>query len=306
MRRPFPPSLFVFNLSVPGLKLADALNRRPALPLLQNHDSFQTLLNLILGFPSLILDQDVPLWTPLEYAVAMNPTLALIELGYYDAIDAAVSGDPARLAEVPAFRSNYSEVVRQLRATFADVIVTTIPDPTITAYFSSIAEVAVRLQLASAFWQENYGLAPDDLLTESAVRDLSTQILLNRVEPLAPGRILRAAAAARIRDRVRAWNAEIAAVAREQGAVVYDLAGLFGRLPFQATSVAGRTLTGASFGGFFSLDGFHPGATGHALIANDLIQLLNRTFQTNIAPLNVDRIAQDDPVFHYRPLGGRP
>ena len=135
----------MFNLSVPGLKLADALSRRPRLPLIHNGDATQTLLNMILGFPALILDRDVPLWSQAEYAVAMNPTVALIELGYYDAIEAAVAGDPDRMAEVAEFRANYRELVERLRARSPALILTTVPDPTRTAYFSSILEAAARL-----------------------------------------------------------------------------------------------------------------------------------------------------------------
>lgn len=301
VRRPFPPSLFVFDISIPGIKLTDVLSRRPALPLIQSDDSLQTLINMIVGFPSLILDRDVPLWTPVEYAVAMNPTLALVELGYYDAIDAAVAGDPARMPEIDVFRSNYDEVVRRLRANFSQVIVTTIPDPTATAYFSSIPAAAARLQQAATFLENRFGLGPGDLLTEAAVRDISTQLLLNRDEPLPPGRILRAADATRIRDRVLGWNLAIAAVARERGALLYALGSLFTRLRLSGLPVAGRTLTAESFGGFFSLDGFHPGATGHALIANEILELLNLTFQRNFPLIKVEQTAQDDPVFAYRP-----
>lgn len=71
------PTLFVFNLSVPNFRLDDSLSRRPVPPLVQS-DPQQTLINLILGFPSMILTKDVPLWTQLDYARAMMPTFALV------------------------------------------------------------------------------------------------------------------------------------------------------------------------------------------------------------------------------------
>ena len=304
VRTPFPPSLFVFNLSVPGLKLADALSRRPTLPLVHNNDSTQTLLNMILGFPALILDQDVPLWTQAEYAVAMNPTLVQIELGYYDAIEAAVAGDPGRMAEVAEFRANYSEIVRRLRANSPMVVLTTVPDPTRTAYFSSVPEAAARLRQPTAILEARYGLATDDLLTESAIRDISTQILHGRTSPLKSGQTLRASNAARIRDRLRAWNAEIRSLGTGNAVLVYDLAAFFERVRAQGIEVAGRTVTGAAFGGFYGLDWLHPGATGHALIANAIIELLNRSFQSGIPLIRLDGIAEEDPVFQYRPLEG--
>src|SRR5262249_51705999 len=73
------PTFFVLNLSVPGMKLADAISRRPALPIVQKSDMQQTVINLILGYPQMVF-AGVPLWSQLEYAQAMNPTLALVEL----------------------------------------------------------------------------------------------------------------------------------------------------------------------------------------------------------------------------------
>ena len=79
VREPFPPYLFIFNLSIPGFRLSDSLNRRPSPPLLQR-DSLQTTTNLILGYPALVAGKDKPLWTQAEYAVQMNPTLVIVEL----------------------------------------------------------------------------------------------------------------------------------------------------------------------------------------------------------------------------------
>ena len=137
VRRPFPPYLFVFNLSVPGLTTADAVTRRPVAPLIQAGDSKQTVLNFLLGFPQLIVEDDVPLWTQLEYARQMRPTFALVELGFAEALDAAVHGDLSRFPDLGAFRSNYEQIVTTLRSTYAEVLVTTVPDPLDTAYFNS-------------------------------------------------------------------------------------------------------------------------------------------------------------------------
>src|SRR5215475_1400902 len=82
VRKPFPPYLFVFNLSIPGYRLADSLTRRPSAPLLQQRDSLQTSTNMILGYPALVSGKAKPLWTQAEYAVQMNPTLVIVELGY--------------------------------------------------------------------------------------------------------------------------------------------------------------------------------------------------------------------------------
>src|SRR5216684_3490921 len=141
VRKDFPPALFVFNLSVPGFRIEDAIQRRPAAPLIQQYDMLQTVTNLILGYPALIL-KNKPLWTQLEYAKQMNPTFALIELGYYDVLEAAVTGDLSRLPDVNAFKASYGTVLKGLQDGGATVLVTTIPDPMDTAYFTSVSNIS--------------------------------------------------------------------------------------------------------------------------------------------------------------------
>src|SRR5258708_28385607 len=48
VRETFPPDLFVFNLSVPGFKVADSINRMPINPLIQKNDHEQSVINFIL------------------------------------------------------------------------------------------------------------------------------------------------------------------------------------------------------------------------------------------------------------------
>src|ERR1019366_10561744 len=84
------PPLFVTNVSVPALTLNDSVTMKPVAPVVQRGNMKQTVFNMILGFPQLILN--VPLWTQFEYAKALFPTVTLIELGYYEALTAAVAG----------------------------------------------------------------------------------------------------------------------------------------------------------------------------------------------------------------------
>lgn len=68
------PSLFVMSLSVPGFTVTDNISMRPVPPISQRNMK-QTVVNLILGFRSLFLD-NLPLWSQLEYAKAMKPSLS--------------------------------------------------------------------------------------------------------------------------------------------------------------------------------------------------------------------------------------
>jgi len=289
------PTLFVLNLSVPGMKLADSVSRRPVSPLIQR-DSKQTAINLILGFPSLILNRDVPLWTQFEYAKAMMPTMVLVELGYFEALDAAVAQDPARIPDPAAFHATYSDIVKGLRVMQAQVIITTIPNPIDTAYFMPPPVAAAILKAQSSVLLQGYNIAETDYVTRNGLNVISKQLALRNIQPLPPGSIMTAAAASDIQRRVQALNTEIANVARESGALVYDLNSFFHRVHSSGVTVGTTKLTADYLGGFYSLDGYYPGSTGHALIANDILMFLNQSYGQSFPPLDVVSILKGDPM----------
>ena len=293
------PTLFVFNLSVPNLRVADSLTRRPVSPLVQVNDSQQTAINLILGFPAMILNRDVPLWTQLEYAKAMVPSMALIELGYYDVLAAVVAGNPAQIPDRATFRDSYTKIVKGLRDMYVEVIVTTIPDPMDTAYFSNPAAVARLTRVDVSLIRDFYGLAAGDFVTRNGLSVIGNQFIRRNIQPMPSSLILRASGGVDISNRVRALNDEIKAIAGEQGAVVYDLAAFINRVHSTGVTVGSTRLTGDYFGGFFSLDSYYPGATGHALIANDILALLNQKYGASFPLVNVATILQDDAVTKY-------
>jgi hypothetical protein len=297
--------LFVTNLSVPGLHLAEAISRRPKLPLIYRNDSLQTSINLILGFPALVIQtdgQNVPLWSQIEYAQNMFPTLALVELGYYDVLEAAVNGDLTLLPDVTTFRTNYSQIVSSLRRQFADVIVSTIPDPMTTAYFSAVLEATRTLRTQPFIILGLYDVTLSDYLTIPGVNEISLQFLDRKIQPLSAGSVLRRATADAISARVKALNAVISEIAQQNGAVVHDMYGLFSRVDSQGISVSGRALTSDYLGGFYLMNGYYPGITGHALIANDVLDTLNRQFGTNFQHVDPTGLLASDPAANSVPV----
>lgn len=296
---PAPP-LFVFNLSVPNARLSDALARRPAHPLIHEFDRRQTALNLLLGFPQLLFESDVPLWTQLEYAEAMNPTLALVQLGYVDLLEAAARGAP--LPGPDAFRREYDQVVSRLRARLAEVIVTTIPDPFDTAYFSTPAFAASFTRTPLPDLLSRFALREDDLLTRQGLIEAGYRLMIGSSGPLPLEHVIQASAAQTVRARTSAYNQEIAAIAREHGAVVYDLNALFRRVRTEGVAVGSVRLTAGYFGRFYSMDGIHPGRTGHAIVANELLALLNRSYGTTFPLVDAAAIFSGDPTAAHLPI----
>jgi hypothetical protein len=303
------PPLFVNNMSVPGLTLNDSVTLLPVAPVVQRANMKQTVFNMILGFPQLILD--VPLWTQFQYAQELFPTVALIELGYYEALTAAVAGDPTLLPNPAAFGTTYKSVIAGLRGLQAQVIVTTIPNPLDTGYFDSTAAAAAIVQATPSVLTVGYNLGPQDYVTRNGLQAIANQIATLEIGPneilpapggylpLPAGSTLTAATAAALTAGINALNAQIVSAAQANGAVVYDLNAFLHKIKVSGASEGTATVTGDYLGGFYSLDGIYPGATGHALIANDILTFLNQTYHRSFALVNVPSVAATDPALQY-------
>ena len=289
------PPLFVMNLSVPGFTLADSVSMRPVPPVAQRNMK-QTVVNLLLGFPNLFLD-NTPLWTQFEYAKAMNPTMALVELGYYEALDAAVNGDVSRLPDPNTFGTTYGSIIAGLRALQTQVIATTIPNPLDTAYFNTVAEAAALTFVSPSTLTNIYPVTAQDYVTRNGVWAIGTQFLNHGVIGNLPaGSFLPGSVAAALTTRINALNAQIVSAAKSNGAVLYDLNGFLHKVKVSGATAGGAPITAGYLGGFYSLDGVYPGATGHALIANDILAFLNQTYQRSFPMINLATVVTSDPT----------
>ncbi len=300
LRTQSPPTLFVFNLSVPGFTAGDALTRRPLPPLIQPSDTKQTLTNLILGYPSLILKADLPRWTQLEYALEMRPTLTLVELGFDGVLKAAVTADLRKLPDPAEFGSDLERIVSDLRGTHSRILVLTVPDPVSTAYFETQADAEAFLKVPPGTLAALYGLPTDSLLTLPGLVAVGRQLISREVETLPDRSFLPGPVATEISAYVDAMNHQIRALAERHQTVVYDLHDFFQEMEKTGRIISERNLTGAYMGGFYLLNGYFPGLTGHGLIANELLDLLNREFGTRFAPVDLDAVLANDPTADFQ------
>jgi len=288
------PPVFIQNLSVPGLTLADSVSMRPIGPISQRNMK-QTVVNMILGFPQLFLD-NVPLWTQFEYARGLFPTVTLIELGNYEALDAAVNLDPTRLPDPQTFGQTYASIIAGLRGLQSQVIVTTIPNPLDTAYFSSPAVAASITATEPFVITAGYNVGSQDYLTRNALMTISNQFTNGVMTPLPAGSVLTAATAATLTADINALNAQILSAAKANGAVVYDLAAFLHKVKLAGAQVGTATVTADYLGGFYSLDAVYPGPTGNALIANDFLAFVNTTYQQSFPLVPLSTVYSIDPV----------
>ncbi|HEX7183452.1 MAG TPA: hypothetical protein VF756_16585 [Thermoanaerobaculia bacterium] len=303
---PWPPPAAISNLSVPSFRLADALHLRPKPPLVHRDDARQTAANLILGMPDLLAGAEGELPTQLELALRRKPTLALVALGYLEAIEAVVTGDTRRLPDAARCRSDYVRLLKPLREGGAEVLVMNVPDPIDTACVSSVEGAGQVVRVEPSILLKVYGLREDDLITVRGLVEIGYQFLSRGIGPLPQGCVLSGETAGRISARIREINAELVSLAREHGAHVCDLHGLFRRVRTEGvdTGTGSRRLTAGFLGGFYTLNGYYPGWTGQALIANEALRVLNQVYGASFPRIDLGQVAASDPVVLYQPAGG--
>lgn len=292
------PTLQVRNLAVPGARVQDVLTTRP-----DPRDGINTLTDIVLGLPAFVPGVgDGVARSQIEFAEELKPSVVLLWIGNNDALGAALAADPAGLTPQADFERAYEEVARRVRATGARVVVANIPDVTVVPYLTSAAEVALLLNLPPAFVNARLGITNGDYVTPAALPLIAAILGGASTEPLPSNTVLTKAEAATIRERVAGFNRFIARQANRNGFALADINSLLNRIdrfgypvllsnPFEI-----RLLTTTFLGGLFSLDGVHPTNTGYAVIANEFIYQLDTRFGARLLPVNVWRIAGDDPL----------
>lgn len=295
----FPPSGLFSNVSIPGMKLIDALTRRPVSPLIHRSDGLQTAINLILGMPGLLLPGAQTAPTLVEYAVFRQPTLALVALGVFDVLDAALKGDASWIPDDVSFRLHYGNVLAPLGRVPTTIVACTLPDPKDLALYTRASEAPRLIKADMAVLSALFGLDEQDCLTPSGLIEAGCRLITRTAAQLPEGSVVSPAVVARISERVASLNTHIRALAAEQGALVLDLQAFFARLKRDGLTAGDRRLTADYMGGIFSLNGVSPGATGHAAIANEMLSLLNKSCGTSFKPIDLAEMAFD-PTAQYQ------
>jgi len=292
------------DLSVPGFTVADAVRRRASQPLIDKADATQTTANFVLGLLDIAYGKTEELGTQLECALELQPTFALVALGYSEALEAAIASSPQNLPSVAAFETDYSAIVQSLRGAGSDVLVLTIPDPFDTAHFANLEKAATTLKVEPESLIELWHLQSDDRISVKGLNEIAFQIFAGSIRELPEGCVVPIGLARAIGSSVKGLNKAIRRVAESHGAGVYELGAFFRRLCDNGAEAGRRRVTGDYLGGFYSLNGYYPGATGHALIANEILNELNHRFGASFASVDLTAAMSADPVAQYKPALG--
>jgi lysophospholipase L1-like esterase len=290
---------FINNVAVPGIASAD-----PTAAVGPNQNP---LVQLFLGGETMV-----------QKAIDNQPTFATVWVGNNDILAPALNGFPGGAdgvvgpaTTVTAFTANYAKDINALvagapgiKGVLIGVVQVTgapIMFPAALLQNSTVAAAASQVAGRTVFADPTTcaGANANALVNFAYIAAIRSRaaaqpgiVFCQKVagggahDPGDNG-ILDIAEQATVTATISGYNAYIKAKADSIGFAYYDpnptLAALHtnGSIP-PFPNLASTT---APFGQYFSLDGIHPAAAAHVLIANDLITVINATYKTSLAPV---------------------
>jgi len=210
-----------------------------------------------------------------------KPTFVLLWIGSNDVLDMVLNTDLSDHTALNEFKKNYEKMLKTIQKTGASVVAAHLPDVTTVAILVSPPTLLQQLAgvpanaLVLITDVANFNMGPNDYLTPDEVNQ--------------------------IRETIQSFNSVIAKLCEKYGVPLVDAYAFTQRWKNSGVMVAGQHLTTQWLhGGIFSLDGIHPSITGHALVANEFISVINSAYGANLASVNVASVLSQDP---NRPSG---
>jgi hypothetical protein len=224
--------------------------------------------------------------------------------------------DGLTMTPLDIFSDLYPQAVGGLvQMTGADIVLFTLPDVTEIAFMRTIPPFLNIPGLGVVPIMGSNGPLPADARVSLLASSLLAQgygVPLPGYPPLpedvnlitgTPGYVLRPEEISFLKDRVAELNAIIVQTADAFGLPVFDAGALIDRVNFGEGYIFGGVHLDGSYltGGLVGYDSVHPQQLGYAVIAAELVDFLNETYDAGIEPINLSEILFDNPC---APLGG--
>jgi lysophospholipase L1-like esterase len=253
--------------------------------------------------------------TQVQRALDANPTFATIWIGNNDVLEAGASGilvptagvSPGIVSTQAQFQTSYDAMIQQLtdsEPNIKGVLIGVVQVAGIPLYSSGALIAATPAYQAQISAAAGKPVTIDPNCTGSAslvsVPQLIIQIRANTHPPLiscqpgsVPGTlvgdlfVLDATEQATLGATITGYNNYIKSKADAIGFAYYDPNVLLAAQRANGAIPAFPVFTSATatFGPLVSLDGIHPAAAAHKLIANDLINVINAKYGTTLTPV---------------------
>jgi hypothetical protein len=220
----------------------------------------------------------------LEYVESVAPKVVFCWIGSNDALGAVLDFnrlDASQLTSVQAFEKDYIELTDRLGA-LADehgtkVVFANIPDVTRIGFLLDRARVEAFL---------GYPVDLPDGHYTSLVAVILMSLAGNSELLQDPAFVLDDEEVAIISDRIKEFNRIIGEEAQRIDMPVVNVDSWFASLSDDPPTFFGVALAPELLRGVFSLDTVHPSNIAHALLANEIIKVMNSTFGTAVPPID--------------------
>lgn len=248
-------------------------------------------------------------------AMSVNPTTFAMMLGIEDVLPYVKKGaSSGSMTSTSDFELAYQNMLTTVTINGAKGVITTIPDVTDFPYFTTIPYNGLNLDAAKAaslnqiynplgysfvvganpFMIEDpsagaFGvrpMQPGELLLLSIPLDSVKCNQMGSIYPFRNEFVLTLDEIAAIRTQINEYNAVIYSLAQDHSIAVADIRSKVDAL---TTGLVYNGITMSSkfvSGGAYSLDGIHFNPRGSAIMANEIIKALNKTYKANIKQVN--------------------
>ncbi|MDZ7935534.1 MAG: SGNH/GDSL hydrolase family protein [Emticicia sp.] len=230
-----------------------------------------------------------------DFVKESNPTFFTVSIGEQDLLSYATSGGRTSMTETSSFALNIQKLLDALVVNEAKGVLTNIPNVLDLPYFNffSFQELAKTVGSTEIYITTGNGIvrpatANDKILMEAiqnvgAKNALSQRKGLSMNFPLSPEEVLDKDEISIIASRLSDFNGVLKLEAEKRGIILVDLNSIYSQVKSKTYTVNGLKFDNSLFtGGFFSLDGINPTPRGSAVIANEIIKVINENYKNSL------------------------
>ncbi|NIM51138.1 MAG: SGNH/GDSL hydrolase family protein [Gemmatimonadales bacterium] len=283
--RKAPTAEFLNNVAVPEAGVIDVLDN------LDDRSNANALTTLILGGR-----------TQLEAAAEVQPTFVTVWIGNNDVLGAALSGLQLPVTAAATFDEDYTSIMNQLDAMGVEggaligvVNVTNMPNLSAGQVYwglqaQGLLPPAPLLTLLNCGPTEGGGnsLIPFAYGFPKIAAASPPNLIPQTIDCLGDAEVLTPTEIQTVATAVASYNATISTAASGRGWAYWDPNPTFdslravGEIPLFPNAPPSPLSLTEPFGPWLSLDGVHPNAAAHVLIADHVIDAINTTYGTDI------------------------
>lgn len=230
-----------------------------------------------------------------DFVKESNATFFVASIGEQDLLSYAASGGKTSMTETSSFALNIQKLLDALVVNKAKGILTNIPNIFDLPYFNfyTFQELAKNVGSADVYITTGNGIvraatANDKVLME-AIPNVGKTNTANQKKgfsaayPLTNEEVLDKDELSIISSRLSDYNGILKFEAEKRGIILADLNSLYAQVKSKTYTLNGVKFDNSLFtGGFFSLDGVNPTPRGSAVIANEIIKVINENYKNSL------------------------